>query len=145
MKGIPPLPLVLGLLGFIPFFAPPAVLALGPIEWAAFADRAFTIYAAVILSFLGGARWGLEIARAPESPNSLRLIGTMLPSIAAWATALAPGIEDWRAQIFAGLYAAQYVWDRSSGPSGLAPAWYPLLRGILTVGVLAACLAMAAI
>ena len=40
---------------------------------------------------------------------------------------------------FAGLFAAQYVWDHRSADAG-APSWYPLLRQVLTGGVMIACL-----
>ena len=44
------------------------------------------------------------------------------------------------AAAFAGLFAAQYVWDAKSSREAAAPAWYPLLRQVLTGGVMIACM-----
>ena len=43
------------------------------------------------------------------------------------------------ASAFAGLFAAQYLWDHRSANAG-APDWYPLLRRVLTGGAMIACL-----
>jgi len=42
--------------------------------------------------------------------------------------------------IFAGLFAAQSVWDHRSAADAGAPAWYPLLRSVLTGGAMIICL-----
>jgi len=103
----------------------------------------FSIYAAAMLSFLGGVRWGFEIARDPERPNAARLAYATLPSIGGWLLALSvandPRVEG-AAMIFSGLFAVQYVWDRNSAQEHLAPAWYPLLREVLTGGAMLACI-----
>jgi len=44
------------------------------------------------------------------------------------------------AAAFAGLYALQYAWDAKSAADAGAPAWYPLLRQVLTGGVMILCL-----
>lgn len=144
---IPQGPLGLGLLGLLPFVGAALALYSSNEGVAAFAFSSFVIYAAVILSFLGGVRWGLEIARAPQAPSSLRLIFSVLPSLGGWGLALWSLSQPERhgaAAAFAGLFAAQYAWDRASGPEGLAPAWYPLLRQILTGGVMLACVMLMA-
>ncbi|MES1200808.1 MAG: DUF3429 domain-containing protein [Pseudomonadota bacterium] len=102
----------------------------------------FSIYASVLLSFLGGVRCGIEIARAPMSPDGLRLAYSAAPAIAGWMLALfvvLVPIAAGAASAFAGLFAAQYVWDHRSANAG-APAWYPLLRQVLTGGAMIACL-----
>lgn len=102
----------------------------------------FSIYAAVLLSFLGGIRCGMELMRAPDTPDALRLTFSALPALAGWALALfviaMPGAIG-AASAFAGLFAAQYIWDHRSTDAS-APAWYPLLRRVLTGGVMIACL-----
>lgn len=102
----------------------------------------FSIYAAVLLSFLGGVRCGFEIMRSPQAPDARRLLFSALPALAGWALALAvilaPGALA-AASAFAGLFAVQYIWDHRSANAG-APAWYPLLRQVLTGGVMIACL-----
>jgi hypothetical protein len=66
-----------------------------------------------------------------------------LPSLAGWALALfvvvMPGALGASA-IYAGLFAAQYVWDHRSAADAGAPPWYPLLRQVLTGGAMIVCL-----
>lgn len=145
--AIPSAPLWLGLAGLVPFFVTALGLLAPDPRAASFALAAFSVYAAAILSFLGGVRWGLEMARAPDQPNPMRLVFSTAPSIGGWGLALwaifIPG-QQGTAAAFAGLFAAQYVWDRSSAREGLAPAWYPTLREVLTGGVMLACLVLIA-
>jgi hypothetical protein len=140
--SIPPAALWLGLAGLIPFYAAALATAASDPAIARLALASFAIYAAVILSFLGGARWGLELARAGDAPSLRRLAFSVAPSIAGWALAIAamaypsaPGLAGG----FAALFAVQYVWDAAAGREGLAPTWYPNLRQILTSGVVLAC------
>jgi hypothetical protein len=142
---IPSVPLTLGLLGLIPFACSIVLILADNALLSRIGLTSFVIYAAAILSFLGGVRWGLEMARDSDRPDTLRLIFSVLPSIGGWALAvwaLEGPAQHGTASIFAGLFAAQYVWDRASGPDGLSPPWYPLLRQVLTGGVMLACLAL---
>ena len=103
----------------------------------------FALYAAVLLSFLGGVRCGFELMRAPQRPNGLRLLFSALPGLTGWALALfvviVPGALG-SSSVFAGLFAAQYVWDHRSAADAGAPEWYPLLRRVLTGGAMIVCL-----
>lgn len=103
----------------------------------------FSIYAAALLSFLGGVRCGFELMRAPQNPSLLRLLFSALPALASWVLALivviVPGAFG-AASAFAGLFAAQYVWDHRSAIDAGAPEWYPLLRRVLTGGAMIVCL-----
>ena len=64
---IPSAPLWLGLTALVPLIGA-ALIMLSPEPATAHAALVgFAIYAAVMLSFLGGVRWGLEIARAPDA------------------------------------------------------------------------------
>lgn len=81
-------------------------------------------YAAIILSFLGGIRWGLALAQPGTKAGTLAL--SVCPSLAGWAI-LPPAIilvpsPSWFLA-YAGLFAVQLVWDlRSTGvPSGFKP------------------------
>ncbi|MDX2277795.1 MAG: DUF3429 domain-containing protein [Hyphomonadaceae bacterium] len=111
-------------------------------ETARIGALSFAIYAAVLLSFLGGVRCGIEIARDPEHPDPLRLLFSALPALSGWLLCLfvvvAPAALA-AASIFAGLFALQYVWDHRSANVG-APIWYPLLRQVLTGGAMIVCL-----
>lgn len=135
----------LGLGGLIPFYAlGAAMIALeGPLAAAAFS--AYAIYAAVILSFLGGVRWGLEMARAPTAPKALTLAGSVLGAIAGWvlaSEAILIGAREPAASLFAALFALHYLWNRAAVSAGTAPAWYGRLRLILTAGVMISALAI---
>jgi hypothetical protein len=79
---------LLGLAGLIPFAAASATRAAGPPELAGPALLALLAYAAVILSFLGGVRWGAELSAERPSPAVIAL--SVLPSLAAWTLLVAP-------------------------------------------------------
>ncbi len=103
----------------------------------------FSLYAAVLLSFLGGVRCGFEIMRAPENPNGMRLLFSALPSLAGWVLAalvvyVTPVLGA--AAIFAGLFAGQAMWDYRSARDAGAPSWYPVLRQVLTGGAMIICM-----
>jgi hypothetical protein len=132
----------LGFLGLAPLLIS-GLVSLSAHEGTAHVGAAgFVIYAAALLSFLGGVRCGIEITRAPDEPNGMRLLFSALPALSGWALATVmivfPALLG-ASSIFAGLFAAQYVWDQRSADTG-APAWYPLLRQVLTGGVMIACL-----
>ena len=131
MTKTPPAVLLYGALGLIPFLAAPAAtLILPDFRWQF--TEALLWWSAIILSFLGGARWGAAIQAASPPP---RLIGlAMLPSIVGWLILLLPA--KYRAVQLLALAAAlllHLVWDWRSG--GL-PGWYGRLRTTLTVGAI---------
>lgn len=140
---LPRAALRLGFLGLAPLAISALVSLSQHHDTARLGALSFSIYAAVLLSFLGGVRCGFEIMRAPEAPNPLRLLFSALPGLAGWILALftvfTPGALGASAA-FAGLFAAQYVWDHRSAADAGAPAWYPLLRQVLTGGAMIACM-----
>lgn len=119
----------LALAGLIPFAGCAAMAVLGPVtgvDWTG----ALMAYAAVILSFLGGARWGGELAR--ERPSPARLILSNLPAIVAWlalVTVAAPA--SLRLGVLAAGLALVWLWDR-----GPAQPWYRALRAAATLGAI---------
>lgn len=140
--GIPGAPLALTLAGMAPFAAGAGVM------WAAQADPvlqaqsglALLVYGAVILSFVGGLRWGAEVA-GREAPRAQVLGLSVIGSLAAWALVLygVLGALGW--QVFAAAAGAHLLhgfWD--TGAAGL-PAWMRRLRAIGTFGAAAALLA----
>jgi Protein of unknown function (DUF3429) len=149
--GIPAVPLALGLAGLIPFYLTAAMGAVpsgGATAWTS----TFALYAAVILSFLGGARWGLELGRSPEQPNTARLALSMIPPLYAWTCLIwifVPEASTREAQPLAvsGMcaigFAMQWAWEEAAGKAGLTPTWYPTLRRILSIGVIGACAVLA--
>lgn len=140
---LPRVALRLGFLGLAPLAIAALVSLSQHHDTAVLGALAFSIYAAVLLSFLGGIRCGFELMRAPQNPNGVRLVFSALPALAAWALALfvvivPAGIAA--ASAFAGLFAAQYAWDHRSARDAGAPEWYPLLRQVLTGGAMIVCL-----
>jgi hypothetical protein len=129
---IPGAVLIYGLLGLVPFLGPPAAGLLLPAlrPWAAVL---LVFYGALILSFLGGARWGLAIARSAPSVITISL--AMLPTLVALALLWLPSnARRWQLFGLAAALALHWLWDM--GGSDLPP-WYSRLRTILTVGAVA--------
>ena len=124
--------LVYGLLGIIPFWSlslarlvAPSLAGLGVIVAA--------LYAGLILSFLGGARWGLAVREPAPNPAVIGL--SMIPTLAGLA-ALVVLHGQARAQllVLAAALALSWAWDvRAEG----LPAWYGRLRSLLTLGAVA--------
>jgi len=119
----------LALAGLIPFVGCAAMVALdGPSAdgWLS----ALMAYAAVILSFLGGTRWGAALASGASDPMTLIL--SNLPALVAWAALLPFGLPDpVRLTLLATGLGLMWLWDRRR-----PPAWYPALRAVATVGAL---------
>jgi hypothetical protein len=132
----------LGFLGLAPLAISALVSFSRHHDTARLGALSFAIYAAVLLTFLGGIRCGIEITRDPDYPDPLRLGMSALPALAGWLLALFVVIVPTAlaaASIFAGLFALQAVWDHRSASAG-APIWYPLLRQVLTGGTMIICL-----
>lgn len=137
---IPLAALVLGWAGVIPF----AALALATIfGWnflPVFPAGALTTYGAIILSFLGGAQWGITVrAGEAESTKAFRFAVSVLPALWGWfCLFLFAPASLW------GLAAGHVLllgYDLSTVRAGIAPRWYGRLRVQLA---LAAALSLAA-
>ncbi|HYD86639.1 MAG TPA: DUF3429 domain-containing protein [Vitreimonas sp.] len=140
---LPRAALRLGFLGLAPLAVGALVSLSQHHETALLGAIGFSLYAAVLLSFLGGVRCGFELMRAPQAPEGLRLLFSALPALAGWALALLVVLVPAAiaaASAFAGLFAAQYAWDHRSAADAGAPLWYPLLRQVLTGGAMIICL-----
>ena len=132
--------LAYGLLGLIPFLAPPVIGGLFP-DHAAFAARALALYGGLILSFLGGARWALAVRQDPVDARIVSL--AMIPTLVGLALLmLPPSAQTAKLVGLAAALAVHLVWDlRSPG----LPSWYPSLRILLTAGAVAGLVAGAAL
>ncbi len=119
--------LIYGVLGVIPFLAPAAVGAVFPGVRTA-AGGVLAAYGALILSFLGGARWGLAVGR-PTPPVGVVSLA-MLPTLVGLGL-LAGTSGAVRLFGLAVALAVHWVWDVRAAD---VPAWYPRLRTLLTVG-----------
>jgi hypothetical protein len=133
----------LGFLGLAPLAISALISLSQHPETARIGALSFAVYAAVLLSFLGGVRCGFELMREPRAPNPVRLLYSAVPALTGWALASFVALDPYllgAAAIFAGLFAAQSVWDQRSAIDAGAPAWYPVLRSVLTGGAMIICL-----
>jgi hypothetical protein len=139
LPDVPAPAAVLGLAGVIPF----AVGALGsfwPGALGAFAAAALLAYGAAILSFLGGIHWGLAIGQ--DDPSYRRLAVGVAPSLVGWVALLLGGAAG--LLLLATAFVAVLALDVQRTQGGMAPAWFPRLRTVLTAAVVL-CLLMAAL
>ncbi len=134
-----------GLAGLLPFWLPVIIAAQAVVTGRSAAAEAafFTIYAAIILGFLGGARWGRALAPGENPPDRhwLGAIATSVLGVTAVALHWAAGPVPAFVLVLAGL-AGQYLWDRGAVERRRLPRWYGRLRTLLTAGASAAALAM---
>jgi hypothetical protein len=128
-----------GGLGLIPFWAPLIVPFAAPALGRA-AEAGQVIYAALILSFLGGARFG----RAVDAAGAGRTVAlSMLPTLYAFAVIGAPApFAGARSALLALGLILQWLWDARTMT---LPPSYRRLRTVLTAGAALALLAGAAL
>jgi hypothetical protein len=130
-EPIPRSALLLGISGLIPFFAA-AVLAWTSGPYQSWAVTAGLAYGAVILSFLGGIRWGTAIGPYSASRLTREFSLSVLPSLAGWAALLMPPLPA-LCLLIAG-FLMQALWDVMAVEQGRLPSWFGRLRSILTAG-----------
>jgi len=142
LKNAPVLALLLGFGGLIPFVGGALGIFIGGAA-ALQAANALPVYAAVILSFLAGGRWTLEISLKPDAPSNGVLLLAIMLSLAGWIAVL---LQVWSGPnlpfdgelagwglLIAG-FLVQYLWDRGAVRGGTLPLWYLPLRLLLTGG-----------
>ncbi|MHB8920978.1 MAG: DUF3429 domain-containing protein [Halothiobacillus sp.] len=78
----------LGIAGLLPFIGLTAATWFGPAEWHAALIHALAVYAALIISFLGGVHWGVALSQ-PERARKPMLWG-VVPAMLAWGAVLLP-------------------------------------------------------
>lgn len=129
LKPVPGPAKILGLAGLLPFISgggmgwlPVGVdLKLGIAYWT-------SLYAALILSFLGGVRWGAAMQQnQPEY-----LISSVIHSLLAWSCLLLTAAEA--AFALAALLLVFGVKDIADARAGALAPWYGHLRLWLTIG-----------
>lgn len=114
-----------------------AVYVFGPLDLRAGALTALQLWSAMVLSFLGGVRWGLESAR--PKPRWTRLFSSVLSSVAAWILLMSRGhlSPGWMIIGFMAAFMLQWLFDHTAPD---VPARYPRLSTTLTAG---ACVSLA--
>lgn len=100
-----------------------------------FVGRSLISYAAVIISFLGGARWGLALRAEDRRQQAAHLALAVVPPLCAWL--LLTARLDTAIAAFALLFALLGLIDVVSLRNLMAPAWYNKLRSLLSVLVVA--------
>jgi len=129
---LPPGAVALGWAGVLPFFALALALAAAPREWRDLAAQAFLAYGALILSFLGGVRWGRALA---GGAGTGQFAAAVLPSLWGWlAWLVLPPVPA--VLMLAGGFALVAWWD-GRGDAMAAPASFRRLRRGVTAAVLA--------
>lgn len=132
LKTVPKVPLWLGLAGALPFMFGLIVYASGGI-WIVSADlalRATVAYGAVILSFLGGVRWGMGLLLSNPETRDARFALSIIPSLIGWVAVLLPAFPA--LVMLAVSFAAQGAWDVGDAEDDGAPSWFGHLRTMLT-------------
>jgi len=94
-----------------------------------------TTYGAVILSFLGGIRWGLAMKAAEPETERTALAASTVPAIVGWFSLLMPVPYVFAVQVLA--FAFMGAWDSFSGQRGVFGLWFVKLRTVLTFIVVA--------
>jgi hypothetical protein len=146
MKQIPPVALILGLAGLIPFLGGAATVAYPPSggwvgAWLPPLYRGTYVsltYGVVILSFMSGVLWGFA-AKASGARAGLGYALSVIPAL--WAFFMVNGDPGNAAVNLAAGFAGLLMLDLFFAGQGMTPRWWMRLRVLLTAVVLA-CLAV---
>jgi len=138
-QQIPQTALVLGLAGLIPFIATATACWLLDNELQTKAHFTLGAYGAVILSFLGGVKWGVLVNDKTNLEKWGPIVLSVVPSIVGWFALLLPVIAT--LAVLSGIMVLQYYFDIESVKEKKLPPWYGRLRTILTTGAVISLLA----
>ena len=126
-RTVPPLAIVLGIAGLIPF----AACGYGAVSsYGNPAAQALAAYGAVILAFLGGVHWGFALPEPSGRGERARIGLGVVPSLVGWVALLlvvAVSVEAGLALLVVG-FAALTVVEARAAKVGLMPSGYMTLR-----------------
>lgn len=128
---------VLGYAGLIPFVGLALVTAIGgDATLTATAAQGALIYGGVILSFMGGCRWGFAAAGLGAGPSYAALGLSVAPALLGWAALWLVAMigATWTAALLVVGFALLYLDDARTQTAGGAPEWWTALRLPLTLG-----------
>lgn len=134
----PPVALwIIAMLALAPFLIAAAIYCYGPPSRTPGALTVLLTWSALIMSFLGGVRWGLETRET--APRWQRHAFSALAAVAAWVILLARDhvAETWVVGGFIVAFLIQWLFDHHTPDT---PARYPVLSTALTG---AACVSLA--
>jgi hypothetical protein len=147
MSTIPPSAFWLGWAGVTPFAGLAALLLLDATSIAGIdQSRALTAllaYGMIILSFMGGVQWGLEMARGSPGAGTTSGLGyavSVVPALIAFGASFASPAAA--LLILAVGFALLLAYDLRRIREGVGPDWYARLRVQLSTAVVT-CLAAA--
>lgn len=124
-------------LGAVPFVAMALSGVVSP-EFAAArlgGDTAFLGYGAVILSFMGGVRWGRALSLEQPARAAEQMILSVAPSLTAWLALLMN--RPWSLLLLVAGFVLQAAWDMKAARNGLLPRWFGRLRLAISAIVVA--------
>ncbi len=135
-RPLPPLALILGLAGLIPFVAASLGATLQTGDGADRAVLALSAYAAVILAFLGGVHWGFALVDGAAVRARLGL--GVVPSLIGWLGLLVTfsGLPVVGLAIMAAGFVALTIVEARATARGLMPRGYMWLRWVLSTVVI---------
>lgn len=124
----------LALLGFVPFLAG-TIIEFLPTNASTALIKAYTLkmlplYGAVILSFLGGIRWGVAVTDQTTERQTMALASSVVPSLWAWVAVFFASPINYL--MLAIGFAAMGLWDRKLAADPRIPVWFVTLRKVLT-------------
>ena len=124
---------LLGQLGLLPFGLGALLVwaGLAP-ELHRFVTQALSVYAAVIISFLGGIYWGLAMRHS--APPAKLFIWGVVPALVAWPAVLMPPYAG--LVVHGALLMVCYVVDRRLYPTLGVSAWLTLRFRLSVVAAL---------
>ena len=141
LKTAPPMALVLGLLGLVPFVASGLGVwlnGLGDLRYAL--QMLVLIYGALIASFLGGVRWGAAMQNGVTAEQPRYLVMSIIASLLAFVALTLPITSGLVLLII--IFLSQALTDVLAVKAGQLKSWFAPLRMVLSTGV---CLSLASI
>ncbi|NXN39217.1 TMM69 protein, partial [Rhinoptilus africanus] len=140
LKDSPKPALYLSLAGLIPFASVPLSMAIQGTYYPELAFGQIT-YGAVMVSFLGGMRWGFALPEnSPAKPDWLNLANSTIPPLLAWQALLFKDITCGAIMLVMALGIALH-YDVSLLPT--YPRWFKVLRVVGTLVMVLSLLATA--
>ena len=126
-KSIVKLANILGYLGLIPFAFSSSLVWLP--KYNEHAQAGLTIYAAVILTFIGAVHWGIVISTKSVKNSTVKLIFSIIPALISWILLLTSTSHE--LLMFAVCFVILW-WVERLMMKDLMPSWYIKLRNRLS-------------
>jgi hypothetical protein len=138
MTNIPAPAFWLGWAGVLPFAALSALIVSNTEQMAGLSApdilRALVTYGIIILSFMGGVQWGLEMTRWDgKASEGIGFVMSVVPALIAFAASFVSPLAALVTLAVGFLLLLAY--DLRRIKAGLAPGWYASLRIQLTTAV----------